>query len=440
MGTTRDLAQFAVETQAADIPAEVRHDALRDAINVIGVAVYSAKDPSLKHLTNMFEAEGSNPRAAIWAAGVKTSLQNAALANGYLAHLEDYDDTHFPTVLHPSAPTVPAAFAIAEERGLSGRDFVTAVALGVEVSCRLCIAVHPWHYDEGWHITGTFGTFGGVTAAGRTLGLNADQMVAAFGIGGAQAAGVREAFGSMTKPMHAGRAAQAGVNAALLAASGFTSAEAIIEGRRGYVAVASPDADLSRATDRLGDHWEMRANGLKPYACGVVSHASIDAAVALRDGGKLDTDAITAIDVDVHPLVRELMFRPDPRVGLEGKFSCQHAIAAGLLEGAAGPAQFSDAKVIDPKFAALRSKVTFIDTPSYEEEEALMRITMADGSVLEKKIDHCTGSPHNPMSDEFLSNKFLALAAPTLGDAGARELLEKLWALEEAPSLAHLGL
>jgi 2-methylcitrate dehydratase PrpD len=440
MGATRDLAEFVVKTKAADIPAEVMHDALRDAINVIGVSVYSANDPSLKILTDLFEAEGSRPRASIWATGIRTSLQNAALANGYLSHLEDYDDTHFPTVLHPSAPTVPAAFAIAEERGLSGRDFIAAVALGVEVSCRLCMAVHPWHYDEGWHITGTFGTFGGITGAGKMLGLDAARMVAAFGIGGTQAAGVREVFGSMTKPMHAGRAAQAGVNAALLAAAGFTSTETILEGRRGYVAVGSPEADLSRATDRLGDHWEMRANGLKPYACGVVSHASIDAAVALRDGGKLDTAAIRAIDVDVHPLVRELMFRPDPKVGLEGKFSCQHAIAAGLLEGAAGPAQFSDEKVRDPKFAALRAKVAFIDTPAYEEEEALMRITMADGRVLEKKIDHCTGSPHNPMSDEFLSDKFINLATPTLGSERARELLDKLWRLEEADSLTGLGL
>src|SRR5690606_20242679 len=113
-----------------------------------------SQDPSLKHLLEMFEAEGHKPRASVWGAGVKTSLQNAALANGYTAHLEDYDDTHFPTVLHPTAPTVPAAFAIAEEAGASGRDFLAAVALGIETACRLSMAVHPWHYDAGWHITG----------------------------------------------------------------------------------------------------------------------------------------------------------------------------------------------------------------------------------------------------------------------------------------------
>jgi len=434
------MAQWAAETNAADIPAEILHEAKRDAINVIGVAVYSAKDPSLKHLTDLFEAEGQRPRASIWAAGVKTGLQNAALANGYLAHLEDYDDTHFPTVLHPSAPAVPAAFAIAEERKMSGRDFLAACALGIETSCRLSMAVHPWHYDEGWHITGTFGVFGAVVAAGKTLGLSTDRMVAAYGIGGAQAAGVREVFGSMTKPMHAGRAAQAGVNAALLAASGFTSTETMLEGRRGYVAVASPDSDLTRATNALGQHWELRNNGIKPYACGVVSHASIDAAVQARDGGKLDTDAIERIDVDVHPLVLELMNRAEPRVGLEGKFSVQHAITAGLIDGAAHPAQFSDAKVNDPKFVALRAKVNLIRTEGFEEEEARLRLTLKDGSVIEKYVQHCTGSPHNPMSDAVLSDKFLALATPTLGDSGAKALLERLWRLEELPDLGGLGL
>ncbi len=440
MGTTRDMAQWAVKTKAADIPSEILHEAKRDAINVIGVSVYSAKDPSLKHFLDMFDAEGSKPRASIWAAGVKTSLQNAALANGYLSHLEDYDDTHFPTVLHPSAPAVPAAFAIAEERGISGRDFLAAVALGIETSCRLSMAVHPWHYDEGWHITGTFGVFGAIVAAGKMLGLDTDRMVAAYGIGGTQAAGVREVFGSMTKPMHAGRAAMTGVNAGLLAASGFTSTTTMLEGRRGYVAVASGESDLSRATNALGQHWELRNNGLKPYACGVVAHASIDAAVIARNGGALDTDSIERIDVDVHPLVLELMNRAEPRVGLEGKFSVQHAITAGLIDGAAHPAQFSDAKVNDPKFVALRAKVNLIRTDGFEEEEARLRLVLKDGSVIEQYVQHCTGSPHNPMSDAVLNDKFMALATPTLGSERAKTLLDQLWNLEDMATLEPLGL
>ncbi len=439
MGATHDLAQFMAETRPADIPDAILHEAKRDVINILGVALYSSQDPSLHHLLDLFAAEGSNPRASVWGAGVRTSLQNAALANGYTSHLEDYDDTHFPTVLHPTAPTVPAAFAIAEESGASGRDFLAAVALGIEAACRLSLAVHPWHYDAGWHITGTFGVFGSAVAAGRLLGLDTDRMVTAFGIAGTQAAGVRETFGSMSKPFHAGRAAMAGVTAGLLAKSGFTSTTTILEGRRGIVAVASSDSDLSRATSGLGSRWEMTNNGLKPYSCGVVAHPIIDACVELRGEG-LDVSQISAIDVDCHPLVPELINRPEPKVGLEGKFSIQHCVAAGLIEGAAHPAQYSDATVADPRFAALRARVALHVQDGFEEEEGRVRLTMADGSTREYHVEHCTGSPKNPMSDARLADKFLALTTPSLGADRARSILDQLWHLNEAPNLPGLGL
>jgi 2-methylcitrate dehydratase PrpD len=206
MSTTRELAEFAISTRFEDLPERVIHEAKRDVINLMGVALYSSVDPSLKILTDMFEAEGANPRARIWGTGKKTSLSNAALANAYTAHLEDYDDTHFPTVIHPSAPTVPAAWALSEANARSGKEMLAAVALGIEICCRLGVSMHPWHYDEGWHITGTMGVFGGAVAAGKMNGLSVDQMVAALGIAGSQAAGLRENFGTMTKPMHAGRA------------------------------------------------------------------------------------------------------------------------------------------------------------------------------------------------------------------------------------------
>src|SRR6266542_6829807 len=216
MGVTQDLARYVVETTAADLPGAVVKEAKRDIINLLGTAIYSAKDPSLKIVLAVFGAEGGNGRARVWGTAERTTLQNAAFANGYLAHLEDYDDTHFPTVIHPSAPTVPAAFAAAEERGTSGRDLVAAIALGIETACRVSLAVHPWHYDEGWHITGTMGVFGAAVAAGKLLGLDEARLVACLGVAGTQAAGVREVFGTMTKAFHPGRAAQAGLFAALL--------------------------------------------------------------------------------------------------------------------------------------------------------------------------------------------------------------------------------
>jgi 2-methylcitrate dehydratase PrpD len=438
VGTTRDVAQFVAGTTFESLPADVVHEAKRDIINVMGVSLYSARDESLGILVGMFDAEGGKPRASIWGTGRKTSLANAALANGYLAHLEDYDDTHFPTVMHPTAPTLPAAFALGEEAGKSGRDLITAVALGIELCCRICNGVYPWHYDLGWHITGTMGVFGGAIAAGHISGLDADQLVAAMGIAGTQAAGVREAFGTMTKPMHAGRAAQAGVVAALLAKGGFTAATTILEGRRGVAEVMSTDRDLSRVTAGLGQKWEIFQNGLKPYSCGVVSHPAIDAAVAIKARPGFDPDAVERIDAHVNALVPELMGRMEPQVGLEGKFSCAHCISVGLVDGAAYPAQFADAKVQDERLAALRRKVSYTVDPAMGEDAVKLVLTMKDGSVIEQAVEHATGSPENPMSDERLADKFITLASETLGEKDASAVLDRLWHLDEAKTIAGL--
>jgi 2-methylcitrate dehydratase PrpD len=438
MGATRDIAEFAVKTRFEDLPAEVVHEAKRDIINVLAVSLYSARDPSLQYLLSMFNEEGSRPRATVWGANTRTGLANAALANGYTAHLEDYDDTHFPTVVHPTAPTLPAAFAIAEDCGASGRDLITAVALGVETVCRVSLSVHPWHYDLGWHITGTMGVFGGALAAAKMLGLDVDGTVGALGAAGTQAAGVREAFGTMTKPMHAGRAAQAGVVSALLAQKGFTSASTILEGRRGVMEVMSTKHDLSRLTDGLGERWEIFNNGLKPYSCGVVSHAAIDAAIALGSGPGFDPAQVASIEADVNHLVPELMGRMEPDVGLAGKFSCAHCISAGLVDGAAYPAQFTDAKVADPLLAGLRRKVRFNVVEGMDEDEVALHLTMQDGRVITQRIEHATGSPQNPMSDQRLEEKFMTLASATLGEAEAKSLLARLWHLDEEPNVAGL--
>lgn len=438
MGSTRDLATFTVNTRFEDLPARVVHEAKRDIINLIGVALYAAVDPSLKILTDMFEAEGANPRAGIWGASKRTSIANAALANGYTGHLEDYDDTHFPTVLHPSAPTVPAAWAIAEAYGKSGKDVVLASALGIEAACRMCMAVHPWHYDEGWHITGTMGVFGGVIAGAKMLGLDIDKTVAAMGIAGTQAAGLRENFGSMAKPMHAGRAAQAGAVSALLAAGGFTATPFIVEGRRGVAEVMSSGRELSRLTDDLGQHWEMFQNGLKPYSCGVVSHAAIDAAIAIHNRPGFNPDNVEVVNAFVHPLVPELMGKTELKVGLEGKFSSYHCMAVGLIDGAAYPDQYSDARVADPKVAAMRQRVKLNVDTTQQEESVRLVVTMKDGSTIEQVTTHCSGSPENPLTDDKVNEKFLVMATKSLGADEAKATLERLWKLETAATLAGI--
>ena len=438
MGATQDIARFVVETDVEALPERLMHEGKRCLINYLAVSLYASTDPSLNILLDVFREEGGNASASVVGAEARTSMQNAALANGYLAHLDDYDDTHFPTIIHPSAPTFPAALAVAERVGADGRSALAASVLGMEITCRIGMAVHPAHYNEGWHITGTCGVFGAAAASGRLLGMDADRMTHALGVAGAQASGLRVSFGSMTKPLHPGRSAQSGVLAALLASRGFTSTTEILEGRRGFAEVYSAESDLGRATDGLGDHWELYRNGLKPYACGVVNHPLIDAMVRFRDTHGVTSEMVAEVRARVHPLVLELVDRPHPRVGLEGKFSYQHSMAVGLVDGAAFPAQYTDARVADPEITRLRDRITATVDDAQEEGSGEVSVVLKDGRELTEVVDHATGTPENPLSDAQLEDKFRALAARVLSETQVERALARLWALEELESVGEL--
>ena len=438
MGATEDLARFIVETPAEAVPDNVLHEAKRCFINYLAVALHASRDPSLVILLDVFRLEGGRPNASVLGIGTRTSMQNAALANGYLSHLDDYDDTHFPTVIHPSASTLPAALAVAEERAASGREVLVASVLGMEACCRVGLAITPAHYDAGWHITGTCGVFGAVAAAGRLRGLDSLQMAHAMGVAGTQASGVREVMGSMTKAFHPGRAAQSGTLAALLAERGFTSTTTILEGRRGFASVLSSSYDLTRATEDLGEVWQLHLNGLKPYPCGVVNHPLIDAMIALRSRTGVRVDAVESIVARVHPLVLELVDRQHPRTGLEGKFSFQHSMAVALVDGVALPAQYTDARVADPEIAALRDRVSAAVDPSLQEDAAAVTLKLKDGRAYTETVVHATGSPENPMTDSQLEDKFRSLASEVLPRRRAERLLALLWDMDEAADIREV--
>ena len=441
VGPTQQLARFVAETPTEALPPPIQHEARRTLINILAVALSASMDPSARVLAAWDGAPEGVAGAATLIGGGRGRLGRAALVNGYLAHLQDYDDTHFPTILHPSAPTWPSALAIAEREGSTGADVLAAFALGAEAACRVARSVHPWHYDAGWHITGTVGTFGAAAAAARLLHLDARATASALGLAGTHAAGVREAFGTNAKAMHAGQAAEAGLRAAVLVAGGFSGPDAILEGRRGFWAVASPGGHDASVLEGLGAsmaEWELQRNGLKPYANGVVSHPLQDAALLLRERHGIEAAQVAGIEARVHPLVLELMDRAQPQTGLEGKFSHQHCIAAALVDGAGHEAQFSDAHVLDPLIASIRALVRATPDQAVAEDEAHLTLRLADGAEHSVHVEHATGSPANPMSDERLEAKFLALAVPVLGDERARALLDAAWHLEEAPDVRGL--
>ena len=442
MGPTARLADFVVRSQSTAIPAPILHEAKRTLINVLAVALAASDDPSVDALDAWGATEGASSVIGRGSAGEA----HAALVNGYLAHLQDYDDTHFPTVLHPSAPTWPAVLAAAERTRASGAETLAAFAIGCEVACRIALSVHPWHYDAGWHITGTVGAFGAAAGAARLLGLDEGRTAQALGLAGTHAAGVRDAFGTNGKALHAGHAASSGLRAAWLVGRGFSGPDAILEGRRGFWAVLSPNGHSAAPIEALGDlvasgaRWELQNNGLKPYANGVVSHPLQDAVIELRNKYAIVADDVRAIEARVHPLVPELMGRAQPETGLQAKFSHQHCVAAALIDGAGHEAQFHDEKARDPRIAAMRALVHATPDAALGEDEVHVTIRLADGRAFTTHIEHATGSPENPMSDAYLEEKYRALATPVLGQPAAEALLRAAWALDQAAGVRDLML
>jgi 2-methylcitrate dehydratase PrpD len=440
MGKTEStLAEFALHYPTEKIPGDVMHLAKRCVMNSCGVGLVATLDPAVDILLDFLRAEGAAPRATVIGSGFRTSPQNAALANGFLGHLEDYDDTH-TTVIHPTAPIMPAALALSEQSTVSGREFLAAFAIGVDVACRIGLVIYRNFRDGAahWHITNTCGVLGAAAAAGRLLKLTDQQMVYAFAIAGTQASGVREVFGSMCKPFHAGRAAQNGLVAALLAQRGFTGTDGIFEGERGLVGVMAKGHNINEATADLGSRWELRQNGLKPYACGQANHGLLDAVLALRKKPGVSPQTIKHMQGSVREFAPALVRRRHPRSGLESKFCYYHSTAAAMIDGQALAAQFTDERATDPAVAALRDRIDFSEDPSLSRRAATMSLELTDGTTYTEKIEHPTGTPGNPMSDAMVQDKFTGLAAAALGAEKAERARSALWAVEQLSDMREL--
>jgi 2-methylcitrate dehydratase PrpD len=350
-------------------------------------------------------------------------MASAAMLNGITSHTFDFDDTHLRTIIHPAGPVASAALALAEHIGAGGRQLVDAVVLGIDVSCRVGNMIYPDHYDRGWHITGSTGMLGAAAACARLLGLDARRTAMALGIAASQPIGVREQFGSMTKPFHPGGAARAGLMSALMAKHGYTASARALEAPRGLAQTFSTRCDWNEITDELGSRFEISFNTYKPFACGIVIHPGIDGCVQLRASHGLRAEDIERVDLKVHPLVLELTGKTAPQSGLESKFSVYHACAAGLIYGQAGEAEFSDEVVARADVMTLRARIRADADEAIDEASADITIACKDGRALHVFVDHAIGSLERPMSDADLERKFHGLVDPVLGDARAVRLI-----------------
>ena len=324
---TRILAEFVATHPSRGWDAGVEHEARRTLLNWVGCAIGASRHATVEAALAAVLELAPGAQATILGRSERVDIASAALLNGITSHTFDFDDTHLRTIIHPAGPVASAALALAEHTGASGRQLVDALVLGIDVACRVGNTIYPDHYDRGWHITGTTGMLGAAAACARLLALDADATTMALGIAASQPVGVREQFGTMTKPFHVGAAARAGLMSALMAKHGFTASARALEAPRGLMQTYSTRA-TGEITDALGQRFEIASNTYKPFGCGIVIHPSIDGCVQLAATHRRRRRRHRPHRPLVHPLVLELTGRTAPRTGLEGKFSVYHACAA----------------------------------------------------------------------------------------------------------------
>jgi 2-methylcitrate dehydratase PrpD len=419
---TQILARFVATHPSRGWSDAVDHEAHRTFLNWAGCAVGAARHEAMQAALAAVQMLEPAPQSSVLGRSERVDMAGAALLNGISSHTFDFDDTHLKTIIHPAGPVASAALALAEHLGASGRALIDALVLGIDVSCRMGNLMYPEHYDRGWHITGSTGTLGAAAACARLLGLDEHKTMMALGIAASQPVGLREQFGTMTKPFHPGAAARAGLLSALLARHGFTASTRALEAPRGFAQVVSTKCAWNEATDELGERFEISFNTYKPFACGIVIHPSIDACVQLRERGVKASD-VERIELKVHSLVLELTGKKEPADGLQGKFSVYHGCAAGLIFGRAGEPEYADDVVTRDDVVALRRKVVATVDDKIDEASADVTAVLHDGRRVHVFVEHAIGSLQRPMSDAALGDKFASQADVVLGAARTAELI-----------------
>ena len=453
MGLTQEVASYVARTRFRDIPKDVVQLARGFILDGLGVALAGSTDECARIVQSHIRHAAGRGEASILGTALSAPLPKAALANGVAGHAMDYDDTQLSTskeavyglLTHPTTPVLAAVLAIGEKEKISGEEFVLAYIIGIEVECRIADAINPRHYQSGFHSTATMGGLGAAVAVGKILRLKEEPLIRTLGIAASMASGLRENFGTMTKPLHAGRAAENGLNAALLARDGFTAAANILEARRGFFNAMAGGFDENKISGRLGAPYFMKEPGIsiKPYPSGSLSHPAQDLILDLVRDHDLSAADIERIDVGTNSNVPNALIYPMPKTALEGKFSIPFCMAIAVLERKAGIAQFQDRKVRDKKVIELMKRVNLyvdddLERLGYDQVRSRIRIALKNGRTLEGRYDVARGHPEKPMSWAELGDKFRDCAALVLADKNAENIVELVARIEELKSLSGL--
>ncbi len=435
----QQLADYAIKEQTQKLVPEVVHHAKRAVIDWYA-AMLPGSVVAPATLLELAFAEDLDRGGARLAQGRKATMRTAALINGAASHSVEFDDIYRDAGYHPGSPTISAAMAAAQGSNASGERFLRAVIVGYEISTRIGEAVMPSHY-RFWHTTGTVGAFGAAAAAATALHLNHEQFMHAVATVGTMAAGLKQAFLSqaMSKPLHGGHAADAGVLAALAAAQGVTGALDIIEGKEGFGQAMSINPDWTKVVRGLGVDYHIQHMTFKAHGCCGHTFPSIDGVLHLVDTHTLKAEDIQKITLATYKAGLDIIDNAQPQGEYQAKFSLQYTVAHALLYGSVRLNAFTPERMSDPAIRSLMKKIVCVADPvlskGYPNQRAAqVDIDLKDGSRLSYFQPYRKGDPELPLTDEELNAKFKELADPVLGQVRAERLLEQLWSLEKRPN------
>jgi 2-methylcitrate dehydratase PrpD len=438
-GVTRALANYSSGLRFDDIPAEVRTVVRHCLLDWLGVTLAGSREDAARIVREEAMEQGGAPQATLIGAGQRTSIGQAALVNGTASHALDYDDVHFAFLGHPTVTVVPALLAVAERDGRGGRDFLTAFVAGVEIGSRVGEYVTEAHYARGHHATGTLGAFSAAAGTARLLGLDAETSATALGIAATQAAALKSMFGTMCKPLHAGKAAANGQYAALLAKRGFSSRADAIECSQGFADTQSPVTETDGVLDGFGERFHTRNVLFKYHAACYGTHSSIEALTRLRNAHGIDAAKVEKIEIRVPTRNLRVCNIQEPRTGLEAKFSLRLVSAMALAgESTADIAGYTDALCSDRKLVRLRDAVRVVGDDALARGTSEVIVSMADGVVYREFGNVSIPSEDLDLQGRRLEEKFVTLASPVIGGKKAQEVVELVGNLEQLENMDTL--
>lgn len=425
-----------------DLPSTVQHEAKRALLNFLGTAISGASDPALDIFVASLTSAATPSEGTIVGKSLRVDRHSAAFLNAVSANIADFDDTHIPTIIHPTAPVAPAVFAVSERRKLTGRQWIAAFAVGVDMECRMGLALTSDHYQRGWHITATCGVLGAAAAAAHALGASDTSMAHALACGATQSSGVVEALGTGSKSIGIGNACRNGLWSAELAMLGLTGSTTALEGPQGLFAVMGTKISPHLLMDGIGERWELANNTYKPYPCGVVINPVIDACLDLRRkalvGSVIAADTITEVTVTGNPLLLKRANRPELRQQRDAQISLQHAVAIALLYGTPEPSHFAHPFTNNKRIECLRKRIFATENASLEVDQAEVAILFDNGRSFYSKTERASGSLENPLSDNELMRKFHQLVDARVGSEAAEALASKVWTLDQVEDVSSL--